>query len=138
MQRTEIVNAKKNIEIEVPPQLTKSSRRKNAYHCVFAEACAKLPQVDEAIVHLSTAYLRFKGEKEFRRYRVHTRLRDQIVNFDRFGSFEPGIYTLGVIQPSHQASGQRQGTNKPPRGGPPRKGGLKIKGVRSRANIATL
>jgi hypothetical protein len=138
MERTEIVNAKTKIEIDVPTQLTKSTRRKNAYHCVFAEACARMPQVDEAIIHLSTAYLRFKGEKVFRRYRVQTRLRDQIVAFDKFGAFDPGVYTLGVIQPSHQASGERQGTDKPAKGGPKRRGGVKIKGVRERANIATL
>jgi hypothetical protein len=138
MERTEIVNAKAKVEIEVPLQLTKSTRRKNAYHCVFAEACARMPHVDEAIIHLSTAYLRFRGEKVFRRYRVQTRLRDQIVAFDKHGEFEPGIYTLGTIQPSHQARGERQGSNKPSKGGPKRRGGVKIKGVRERANIATL
>jgi hypothetical protein len=138
MERTEIVNAKTKVEIEVPPQLTKSTRRKNAYHCVFAEACTRSLHVDEAIVHLSTAYLRFRGEKVFRRYRVQMRLRDQIVAFDKFGVFEPGIYTLSTIQPSHQARGERQGSDKPPKNGPKRRGGIKIKGVRERANIATL
>jgi hypothetical protein len=138
MERTEIVNAKTKVEIEVPPQLTKSTRRKNAYHCVFAEACTRSLHVEEAIIHLSTAYLRFKGERVFRRYRVQMRLRDQIISFDRFGVFDPGIYTLGTIQPSHRASGERQGSDKAGKSGQKRRGGVKIKGVRERANIATL
>jgi hypothetical protein len=138
MDRTDIVNANKPLIIEVPEQLTHSKRRKNSYHCVFAEACQKIPQVEEAIVHLSTAYLRFKGEKVFKRYRVQTRLRDQIVAFDRFGVFDPGEYTLGCIQPSHRASGRRQGTaSTGAKPGAQRKR-MFIKGVRAPANIATL
>jgi hypothetical protein len=140
MKRTEIVNADKPLEIEVPAQLTKSSRRKTAYACVFAKACQKIPNVEEAIIHLSTAYLKFKNEKHFRRYRVGQRLRDQIVMFDKYGDFEPGIYALAALQPSHRARGTRQGT--PGTGkyssGLPRRGGIHMKGVRHRANIATL
>jgi hypothetical protein len=138
MDRTDIVNATKPLIIEVPEQLTHSRRRKNSYHCVFAEACQKMPQVEEAIVHLSTAYLRFKGEKLFKRYRVLQRLRDQIVMFDRFGVFDPGEYTLTTIQPSHRADGRRQGTS--PTGAKPaaQRKRVFIKGVRAPANIATL
>lgn len=141
MDRSEIVNAKKGMVIEVPEQLTKSTRRKNAYHCVFAEACASLPNVEEAIIHVSTAYIKFKGQNHFTRFRVNTTLRDQIVMFDRFGVFDPGFYTLAVLQPSHQARGERQGgvhTSKP-------KGALIrprkiqwLKGVRAPANLSTL
>lgn len=138
MDRTDIVNAKRPLDIEVPEQLTNSTRRKNAYHCVFAEACNRLPQVAEAIVHLSTAYIRFKGDKHFTRYRVQMRLRDQIVMFDRFGAFDPGQYRLGVLQPSHQAHGKRMGgKGTGAKGGPARKR-LFIKGVRAPANIASL
>jgi hypothetical protein len=138
MDRTDIVNATKPLTILVPEQLTHSKRRKNSYHCVFAEACHRMPHVEEAIVHLSTAYLRFKGEQVFKRYRVNMRLRDQIVMFDRFGAFDPGEYTLSLIQPSHRASGRRQGTS--PTGAKPgqQRKRVFIKGVRAPANIATL
>jgi hypothetical protein len=138
MDRTDIINAKTPLFIDVPEQLTKSTRRKNAYHCVFAEACARVPQVQEAIVHLSTAYIKMKGEKYFRRYRVSTRLRDQIVMFDRFGAFDPGLYSLGVIQPSHQARGRRQGTAGTGARTDQKRKRVFIKGVRAPANIATL
>jgi hypothetical protein len=139
MHRNDIINAETPLLITVPAQLTKSKRRKNSYHCVFAEACQLIPQVEEAIVHLSTAYLRFKGEDTFRRYRVQTKLRDQIVAFDKYGDFEPGEYRLGVLQASHQANGRRQGSNKTGYGhGVRRSKQMMIKGVRTRANLSTL
>jgi hypothetical protein len=137
MERTDIVNARSKLLIEAPEQLTKRTRRKNACHCVFAEACNRLPNVDEAIIHVSTAYIRFKGHKHFTRYRVHTTLRDQIVIFDRFGVFDPG----SALQPSHQARGQRQGGNS---NGQTKKAIIRprkvqwLQGVRAPANIATL
>jgi hypothetical protein len=138
MNRTDIVNADTPIVIEVSEQATKSQRRKNPGHCAFAEACNQMPHVEEAIIHLSTAYLKFKGEKKFRRYRVNTRLRDQIVIFDKYGDFEPGDYTLATISESHKASGKRQGSAgtglKP---GDKRKR-VMIEGVRGRANISAL
>jgi hypothetical protein len=144
MYRTEIVNADKPLVIEVPKQLPKKGRRKNSYHCAFAEACALKPDVEEAIIHLSTAYIRFKGHKRFRRYRVQQRLRDQIVMFDKYGDFEPGEYTLGIIQPSHQASGSRQGSNTKPvfherePKDPAKRKRVLVKGVRAPAKISSL
>lgn len=141
MQRTDIINAKEKLTIDVPPKLARSKRRRNAYHCVFAEACNRLPEVAEAIIHLSTAYIRFRGEEHWTRYRVHTRLRDQIVIFDRYGDFEPGEYSLGCIQPSHQASGRRQGTTGTGTRWTEERRKRKrvfVKGVRAPANIATL
>jgi hypothetical protein len=140
MYRTEIENATKTLVIDVPSQLPKKGRRKNAYHCAFAEACTLIPTVEEAIIHLSTAYIRFKGHKKFSRYRVSQRLRDQIVIFDRYGDFEPGEYTLSLIQPSHRASGRRQGTegnNREPLDPIKRKRVL-VKGVRAPARISSL
>jgi hypothetical protein len=142
MKRNEIDNATKAMIIDVPEQLTHSSRQRNPNNCVFAKACRNIPDVEEAIVHISTAYLKFKGEETFRRYRVNTRLRDQIVAFDRFGVFDPGEYTISVIQPSHRADGRRQGGKKgrtPTRSKESYKRKVvQIKGVRARANIASL
>lgn len=140
MQRTDIVNATEKLTINVPPRLAQSKRRRNAYHCVFAEACNRLPEVAEAIIHLSTAYLRFEGEDHWTRFRVATRLRDQIVTFDRHGDFEPGEYSLSPIQPSHQATGRRQGTSGIGQGTEERgkRKRVFIKGVRARAHIASL
>lgn len=140
MYRTEIVNANTKLVIEVPEQVCKKGRRKNSYHCAFAEACALKPEVEEAIIHLSTAYIRFKGQKKFRRYRVQQRLRDQIVMFDKYGDFEPGEYTLGIIQPSHQARGVRQGTNSTNRQplDPMKRKRVLVKGVRAPAKISSL
>jgi len=139
MERDNIVNADEKLTIHVTFELTKNIRRKNPYRCVFAEACTKLPEVEEAIVHLSTAYVRFRGEDKWTRFRVQSNLRTQIINFDKSGSFVPGFYTLSTLQPSHRARGKRQGTfgnggkthNK--RG--PR---AFIKGVRAAARIASL
>lgn len=137
MYRTEIENANQKLVIEVPEHV--SGRRKNAYHCVFAEACNQLPNVDEAIIHLSTAYIRFKGQKTFTRYRVSLRLRDQIVMYDRFGAFDGGTYTLSVIQPTHRASGKRQGTEQKTFGQPAsNRKRVMIKGVRAPAKISSL
>jgi len=142
MYRTEIINAEKPLVIEVPAQLVKEKgRRKNSYHCAFAEACNLRPEIEEAIIHLGTAYIRFKGQKKFIRYRVGTRLRDQIVMFDKYGDFDPGEYTLSPMR-THAATGMRQGGSK---GGVPvkpfnpvnRKRVL-VKGVRAPAKISSL
>lgn len=141
MYRTEIINATKPLVIEVPDQVVKNKgRRKNSYHCAFAEACNLKPEIDEAIIHLSTAYIRFKGQKLFRRFRVQQRLRDQIVMFDKYGDFEPGEYTLGCIQPSHRAHGKRQGTQGQGRApvDPAKRKRVLVKGVRAPAKISSL
>jgi hypothetical protein len=149
MKNTDIINADEPLTIDVPAPLTNSKRRRNAYHCVFAEACMKLPRVAEAIVHVSTAYIRWEGEEHFTRYRVPVSLRDQIVSFDKTGGFDPGEYRLVPIQPSHRAWGKRQGgPNKelswkdwidPKRDPPkPKRKRVFIKGIRAPANIASL
>jgi hypothetical protein len=139
MYRSEITNADKPLVIEVPEQ-EKRGRRKNSYHCAFAEACNARQDIDEAIIHLGTAYIRFKGKKKFIRYRVGTRLRDQIVMFDKYGDFEPGEYTLSPMR-THSAVGKRQGGEG--RGdvvpvNPVKRKRMLVKGVRAPAKIASL
>jgi hypothetical protein len=148
MKNTDIINAESPLTIDVPAPLTHSSRRRNAYHCVFAEACMKLPRVAEAIVHVSTAYIRWEGEDHFTRYRVPENLRAEIVSFDKTGSFTSGEYRLIPIQPSHQARGKRQGGSNPaewrrwlkeqPDQAKPKRKRAFIKGIRAPANISSL
>jgi hypothetical protein len=130
MKNTDIVNADEGMEIEVLPETTISNRRKNPYHCVFAEA----------IVHLSTAYVRFKGADKWTRYRVRAPLRKQIVSFDRHGTFDEGMYWLSAIQPSHRAMGKRQGGATYKKTGEPkwRKTRAYLMDVRAPARISSL
>jgi hypothetical protein len=143
MYRTEITNAAEPLIIEVPAQVVKNTRRKNSYHCAFAAACKLKPEIDEAIIHLGTAYIRFKGKKKFIRYRVGTRLRDQIVMFDRHGEFDAGEYTLSPMR-SHASVGRRQGSNRKPLlperepTNPVNRKRVLVKGVRAPAKISSL
>ena len=57
-------------------------------------ACRQLPQVTAAKAHLGCIYLRFKGQRGWRRYRTSLALAREIVAFDRGGKFYPGEYDL--------------------------------------------
>jgi hypothetical protein len=137
MKRTDIENAKRGIVIHVPANI--SNRTKNPDNCAFAKACRLLETVEDAAVYVSTAYLKFKNQEKWKRYRVLADARREIIKFDRTGKFSPGSYKLGVIQASHQAYGRRQGTegdqSKPL---VPRKRPVFLKGVRGRAHISAL
>ena len=87
---TKVVDARKNLEIEVTESDCKYAQRKNAKDCAMARATKR--QYDGAIISSSSAYV-IKGDTATR-YKVPESLAREIVTFDRHNAFEPGDYHL--------------------------------------------
>jgi hypothetical protein len=85
-----VVDAKKNVDIEVTAQDCKGSRRMKPDACAMARAFGR--EYDGAIISMSTAYL-VKG-KTATRYKVPGAVSREIVSFDRNRNFAPGEYQL--------------------------------------------
>lgn len=75
--------------------------------CAAAKALCRLDGVEAAQVYIGRTYVKQKGK--WTRYATPPSLRNEIIAFDRGGSFEPGDYTLRPIQPSlrHENHAQR-------------------------------
>jgi hypothetical protein len=87
---TRVVDAKRDVEIEVTAEDCKAGKRKGPSSC--AMACAFKREYDGAIISLSTAYL-IKGDIA-ERYMVPSSVSREIVSFDRAKQFAPGDYSL--------------------------------------------
>jgi hypothetical protein len=85
-----IIEAKKDLHIEVTAQDCKAGRKKNAGSCAMARACER--EYDGAIISLTTAYI-IKGDTAIR-YHVPQAISREIVSFDRAKQFAPGDYKL--------------------------------------------
>ena len=68
MKREDIENATTSITIHVPRDISKRTR--NPQECALAEACKKDVRIEEAVIHVSTAYIKFKGEEKWKCFRV--------------------------------------------------------------------
>ena len=138
MKREDIENATTSITIHVPRDISKRTR--NPQECALAKACKKDVRIEEAVIHVSTAYIKFKGEEKWKRFRVPEGARHEIIRFDRTAQFTDGDYKLVPLQPSHMSRGKRQGTPgtlplKPSPANRKQKP-VHLKGVRVRANLA--
>lgn len=137
MKREQIENAVKGITIQVPKGI--SYRTKNPNNCAMAKACRLLDNVEDAAIYTSTAYVKFKDNDKWQRYRVPSGARKEIIRFDRTASFRPGEYRLVPIQPSHRATGARiGGVGGRPTGKSKRQKPVFLKGVRAKAQISAL
>jgi len=104
-----VSNATVPLVIVITERDIERGAQKDPLHCAAAISCCRLPRVIEARVHTSTTYLRGRNGK-WVRYRTPSALRMGMISFDRGGAIEAGAYVLRPIQPSHQATGARQGT----------------------------
>ena len=136
MKREQIENATKGITIKVPKDI--SYRTKNPGQCALAKSCRLLADVEDAAIYTSTAYIKFKGNDKWQRYRVPTGARQEVIRFDRTASFRPGEYKLTAIQPSHRATGARIGGKSTPPTGAKRQKAVRLKGIRGKAQISAL
>lgn len=116
---TRVVDAKKDVSIEVTAGDCRNGKMKSASSCAMARAFER--EYDGAIVSLRVAYL-IKGDKAIR-HLVPPSVSREIVAFDRARKFAPGEYelkapkgreTLGQIK-AHSAKWRRLGnkTTKP-------------------------
>lgn len=123
-----IINAKRPLKIEITPRDIKSANRKNPSSCVVSQACKGMEHIEEIRTHLSRTYVR-SNEGNWVRYITPRALRDEIIAFDRGGSFEPGTYVLEA-PPKSKSTGKQQGSKKRTKTGKKRRSAHVISNVR--------
>lgn len=117
-----VVDAKRKLKLEISNDDVKQGKTKEPGTCAAAKACLRQVKDIKAVrVHLSRVYMKIEdkqGEK-WVRYLTPDPLRNEIIAFDRGGTFEPGQYTLNWVQPSTQfgVKKKRYDTSKGPRHG---------------------
>jgi hypothetical protein len=98
-QVEEVIDAKKNIAVEVRKEDTKQGRRKDPEGCALARACVRSKEADGAIIGIGYSYL-VKG-KVATRYKTSTLAAREITSFDRHHDFDFGKkYLLSAPCPS--------------------------------------
>lgn len=109
-------DSKKPLSIEIKKSDVSIGGVKTPSKCAAARAICRNPDMMEALVHLSVAYVRPKGTDHWLRFKTPHSLRQEIVTFDRGGTFSPGSFTLPRPNPSiHLGEGKGSDTsrNKP-------------------------
>lgn len=102
-----VTDAKKPIMLIVTDDDCRRANRKKPESCAVARACGRI--AEEARVHLSRLYLRIKGK--WMRYETPASMRDEIIAFDRGGTFEAQQFKLNPPRPTRRL-GQHTGGQK--------------------------
>jgi hypothetical protein len=95
-----IVDARKDLHIEVTARDNKGATVKSLNQCALARACTRAEKLDGMMISLSTAYA-IDGKTAYR-YVVPPSIAREIVTFDRFKAFEPGEYKLKAPSKSNR------------------------------------
>lgn len=111
-----VFNSSRPMEIYITKEDVSFAKSKEPDACAAAVACLRNPGVQKALVHLSVTFIKTRGK--WFRYRTPVGLRDEIVAFDRGGSFYPGDFKLLPVPVSmarHRSSGSRQSSSSAPK-----------------------
>lgn len=100
---TKIVEAKKDLHIEVTKDDCRKSKSKSPSSCAMARACSR--EYDGAIISLAVAYM-IKGDTAIR-YMVPQSVSREIVSFDRNHNFAPGEYQLKKVTKANKLGPRR-------------------------------
>lgn len=112
-----IIDAKHPVVLKITEGDCARADRKEANDCVVARAIRRTLHAREVRVHLSRVYIRTNAGN-WQRFSTPRNLRQEIVAFDRGGSFSPGEFKLTPVQPSARLTGKRTGgKNSGPYGG---------------------
>jgi hypothetical protein len=127
-----VVDAKKPIVLTVTKDDIKNAHKhsKDPEGCVAAQAAMRQEKAISARVHLGRVYIR-KGKNWIRYYTPHN-LRNEIIAFDRGGSFSTGDFNLVPVSPARQGIGYRYGTPSDNVTGAHRRAHIDIPDVRQR------
>lgn len=111
---TKVVNAKKDLPIQVTPKDVNLSAAKDHKACAMAEACKRHMKIDGAVISTRTAYL-IKGNVATR-FDVPEYAAREIVAFDRGAGFAAGRYALKKPAPraQHGAGKRKQSWDRRP------------------------
>jgi hypothetical protein len=88
-----VIDATEPLKLRVTKADIARASVKKPDDCAIARACRRQLHVLEARIHLTRAYLRMDDEK-WVRYETPRLARDEIIAFDRGGTFEPCHLTL--------------------------------------------
>lgn len=89
---TTVVDAKKDVSIEVTPQDCKSGSAKNNKECALAKACKRQLNISGVMINMGFSYL-ITGKKAHR-YKTPERVARELISFDRHKDFTIGMYKL--------------------------------------------
>jgi len=114
-----VIDAKHPLTIHVQKRDITKSDPKQPDQCAVAQACKRELHCIEVRVHLARVYIR-TNDSNWQRYIVPKSMRQEIVAFDRGGTFEPNDFEIRPPQPSQTAgarakraaSGKHTGTGK--------------------------
>lgn len=101
-----VVDAVEKLPIRITAADVRRGATKNASACAAAQAICRSGGFTEARVHAARTYVKDPSGKKWFRFVTPPALRNEIIAFDRGGTFEPGEYELIPIQPS-QSIGAR-------------------------------
>ena len=102
-----VIDAKKDVTLTVIKSDIAKAKKKDPGCCVMAQAI-KRELNTEARVHVSRVYLKVPGKKLYERYSVSSKLRNEIVAFDRGGEFFEGTYKLRVCPPDRRLGAKKK------------------------------
>jgi len=125
-----VVDAKKPVSIEIVPNDIAKASRKDPNDCVIARACRRSMHAHEVRIHLSRVYVRRTSNSQWERYLLPPRAKQEIIAFDRGGSFEPISFDLYAPTPSHKLGARTGGED-----GPKKARQLKRKAYRHVQNV---
>jgi len=94
-----VIDATHPLTIHVSRQDIRGSDPKRPDACAVARACKRELHCMDVRVHLSRIYIR-ANKTNWQRYIVPNSMRDEIVAFDRGGTFEPGAFVINPAYPS--------------------------------------
>lgn len=104
-----VLDANSQLFLQISKNDIKKSKKKDERKCAAATAiCRADSNVEEAIVHLTRAYIKLRENDFYIRYNVPTNLRTEIVSFDRGGDMDAGSYVLRPLQPSKKLGNDKR------------------------------
>lgn len=102
-----VVDATKPVTIKITPRDIASGDNKNPSSCAAAKAAKhSIEECISARVHIGRVYI--EQDKKWVRYNTPDSLKQEIIAFDRGGSFAPGEYTLRPISAAETSEGRRR------------------------------
>jgi hypothetical protein len=101
-----VKDADEKIVLHITRTDVAAGAKKNADSCAAAKALCREHQCEAAKVHMSRAYIKKRGK--WIRYEVTPALRNEVLAFDRGGTFEPGEYILLPPRPVSRLGAPRK------------------------------
>lgn len=100
-----VVDATKPVTIKITPRDIADGNNKNPSSCAAAKAAKhSIEECISARVHIGRVYI--EQDKKWVRYNTPDSLKQEIIAFDRGGSFAPGEYTLRPISAAETTEGR--------------------------------